>query len=224
MIGIGMGPSSMVPSKVAGTLSIVNPSGNKVNASRPPDRLVTPAEALGNVRPPGKNVNASLPPDKPTVTGVCAGMVKPSGNRVNGVLAKVKDRNAGSLTVTPPTPKILITMPSPSVSDRTLVCRLCMSTSGWLNRSGPISASMLPVSGSRRVMGAMVFAARSTDPWASTGIAGMVIGGMVKGPRPTDALVMSKRRAGTGTGATCRGPAPPLACMVMGNWEIVGPK
>ncbi|CKV27794.1 Uncharacterised protein [Mycobacterium tuberculosis] len=51
----------------------------------------------------------------------------------------------------------------------------------------------------------------------------MLIGGTVNGPRPTVASVISTCTAGTGTGATCSGPTPPIACTVTGNWEIVGP-
>ncbi|CFH11061.1 Uncharacterised protein [Mycobacterium tuberculosis] len=95
MIGIGISPMRMVPSKVAGTVSRVNPSGNSVNASSPTDSPVTPAEARGKVSPPGKKVNPSLATSIPTVTGVCAGMVKPFGKSVHGVVSKLRVRGIG---------------------------------------------------------------------------------------------------------------------------------
>ncbi|SON64060.1 hypothetical protein MSIMFI_05592 [Mycobacterium simulans] len=43
--GISIGPMRTVPSNTAGTALIVKPLGNNVKASKPPDRLVTPAVA-----------------------------------------------------------------------------------------------------------------------------------------------------------------------------------
>ncbi|SON64061.1 hypothetical protein MSIMFI_05593 [Mycobacterium simulans] len=68
-----------------------------------------------------------------------------------------------------------------------------------------------PVSGLRADMGAIVLSARCTNPTRLIGISGMVMGGIVKGPRATEALVILKCNAGIGMGATCRGPTLPIA-------------
>lgn len=69
MIGIGISPMRMVPSKVAGTVSRVNPSGNSVNASSPTDSPVTPGGGPRKGQPTWKKVNLSLATSIPTVTG-----------------------------------------------------------------------------------------------------------------------------------------------------------
>ncbi len=52
MIGIGISPMRMNCRRVAGTVSRVNPSGVRVNASSPADSPVAPAEARGRSAPP----------------------------------------------------------------------------------------------------------------------------------------------------------------------------
>ncbi len=213
MIGIWMDPNRTVPSQSTGTVVIWKPLGSRVNGSVPPDRLITPAEALGNVRPPGKKVKGSLPPDKPRVTGVWAGMVQPFGKRVQVVVPSARLRGIGDPILRP-----LIWGPvidrfdiKKPIAGGLGLPKLAMLINGSLNLKDPMLSPMPPLRALRAVTSEMVVCPKPTDPRTSMGILGIWISGIVKGPRPMLALVMLKWAAEIGTGATCKGPIPPTA-------------
>src|ERR1700758_2271192 len=130
-------------------------------------------------------------------------MVQPFGKRVKTVVERPRFTGIGlgggePLIRIPASEKFDITKP---ITGGLGVPRASILINGSLNWKDPISSPMPTLRGLRPAIGEMVVCPRPRDPKTLIGILGIVIGGMVKGPRPTAALVMAKWNAGIGTGA-----------------------